>query len=831
MAPITSRASGIKSRFSKERATTNKYKTGNNVTQDSFLTKLTNHITTGSIGLIFLVCPIFFTGTTAQGIGFEKLTLFYFLTVIAAFSLIIGNLAKKQFVFKHSIFDWAILGVLVSIIISTVTSISAPESFWGAYGASHKGLGATLISILFFYTISNSLTIQKAKLYFWFLITSTILTIFYSALQLVGFFVLPFAFTHNAFFQPLGTFSALGIFLAAAVPLLTVTFTYFHKIHPNAPGYIAAAARSFIGYALFIGAVLLIVLGGFSPLIITAITSAIVIVFAFSQTVKTENIHLFTPVIIFLAMLSFLIMGKNFPIAVIELPTEISLSRTASWNIAKQALVENPLFGSGPSTFVYNFGQFKDASLNLTAAWSARFDTATGIWFEIATTLGILGVVVFLLLSIMSAIKISKIIISKNYSDDTRVIAIALFSALLSLFIGASFYAINIDLIILFILFLALTLGVAIASDEHTKKIQYLLPENNFSNNTVIIGSILIAIALMLSLFFGIKRYSADSTVFKALNTQNLEEKIALLEKAIKQNNNEHKYLIPLAQSYAQLGGQNLQSENKDVTINYFQTALKYADEAARQGHLNAGTIESTMTLYEDLASIDANLIPQLEKLYTTLGELEPVNPIIDIRIGKLIVTKAKSLQNEEEIKIALLDAIKYYDAAIAKKANLAAAYYLKSNIHEMLAETDKALENAKISSQLETNNVAYYFNTGRLLYNKGLATPSEITNTAEAPQINDDGDITPNTDDLTVQANTNNGKVGKNADIELAENIFKEILYYYPNYLDVKYSLAALYLSTGENANAKVLANSLLEVLQNEDQKNAIIEQFKEVL
>ena len=831
MSPITSRTPSIESRLSRKRTTTNKCKQAKNAIQDSFLTKLTNYITTGSISLIFLLCPIFFTGTTAQGIGFEKLTLFYFLTVIATFSLIIGNLAKKQFVFKHSIFGWAILGILISIIISTLTSINTSESFWGSYRAPHKGLGATLVFLLFFYTISNNLTIQKAKSYFWFLVTSIILTIFYSALQLIGFFVLPFAFTHNVLFQPLGTFSALGIFLSAAVPLLTIALAYFHKIHPNAPGYVAAAARSFIGYALFISAILLLVLGGFSPLIVTAIASAVVIIFAFSQTVKTKNIHLFIPVIIFLSVLSFLTIGKNFQANIIELPTEISLSRSASWNIAKQSLAENPLFGSGPSTFVYNFGQFKNASLNLTAAWNTRFNTSTGIWFEIMANLGILGILAFLLFGIACIIKLGKIIISKDYPDDTKIITMALFSAMLSLFIGASFYAVNIHFTIWFILIGALAIGMVIINDEKIKKIQYSFQEKNLNNSVIAVGTVLISIAFILSLFFGIKRYSAETIVLKALSSQDSEEKITMLKKVIKRNSSEHKYLIQLAQSYAQLGGQYLQSGDNDSAINYFQNALKYADKAVKQGQLNAETIESIAVLYEGLALVDANLIFQTEALYTKLGEIEPVNPAVDIKMGKLAVAKTKLLQDENDIKTALLDAIKYYDAAIAKKPNLATAYYLKSNAHERLSEIDKALESAKISSQLEPSNITYYFNIGRLLYNKGLATPSEITNTVEDPQIDDGGNIAPNTDNLTVQAQTNNDKTGKNANIELAETIFKELLYHYPGYLDVKYSLAALYLSTGENANAKLLVTSLLDTLQNEDQKNTIREQFKEVL
>ena len=72
---------------------------------------------------------------------------------------------------------------------------------------------------------------------------------------------------------------------------------------------------------------------------------------------------------------------------------------------------------------------------------------------------------------------------------------------------------------------------------------------------------------------------------------------------------------------------------------------------------------------------------------------------------------------------------------------------------------------------------------------------------------------------------------VNKNSDMVSAEQLFLSIIQNNPNHANAIYSLAVLYQKTGEIENAKIAAQSLLNVLQDESVKNTVRQQFKDIL
>lgn len=76
--------------------------------------------------------------------------------------------------------------------------------------------------------------------------------------------------------------------------------------------------------------------------------------------------------------------------------TEVRPSWSATRDVLKKSVKENPFLGSGPNTFSYNWMKFKPIAVNGTMFWNTRFSSGMGYLPSTAATSGILGASAFL---------------------------------------------------------------------------------------------------------------------------------------------------------------------------------------------------------------------------------------------------------------------------------------------------------------------------------------------------------------------------------------------------------------------------------------------------
>ena len=89
--------------------------------------KVIDYIIFGSISLIFLLCPLFFTGMVAGGVGFEKMMLLYFLVLIGIVSWVTKGVIEGELKIKRTPLDIPIVAIAIIFTISTFFSISKKE--------------------------------------------------------------------------------------------------------------------------------------------------------------------------------------------------------------------------------------------------------------------------------------------------------------------------------------------------------------------------------------------------------------------------------------------------------------------------------------------------------------------------------------------------------------------------------------------------------------------------------------------------------------------------------------------------------------------------------
>jgi len=790
-------------------------------------------IIVGSIALIFFLCPIFFTGLVAQGIGFEKMLLFYFLVLLGLVAWVTKGVVQGELNLKRTPLDWPVVALLIIYGVSTGFSISTKDSLIGTYGNSAKGFVAVLIFVLFYYLVVNNLNAQRIKIIFLSLISSVGLLVVYSLLQLANIFILPFDFTKTQNFNPLGSLSGLTTFLVIALPLLVIAVAQMKEILPKINNFLLYVIKIVFGIIIAGDLLILALLNGFTFWPIAIVSIVIVLMFFLAKIIKISNNNLLIPLTIFLALIILLVLG-NFNVASLNLPAEVSLSRSASWQIAKESIKENPLLGSGPSSFYYNFSKFRDVKFNASPLWNVNFESATGLIFELAATIGPIGAIIFIVI-LLIALSTSFLTIIKNDDKEISSILLGLFASLVSVILFIVLFSENNSLLLLCtIISIFATAAALVMYPEKFKNLK--LSFRSSAKYALALAAIFLSVSAGVVVLFtmGLKMYLADKYAKDSLLASDLTVKIADLDKAISLAPYQDVYYINNANNYMSLANQAATSgKGQSEVSSYLSKAIDLGKKAVEISPNRSSNNELLALIYENASFYTKGALDWAEKSYTKEIELDPNNPTPNFRLGLINMARANAESDPEEKKFYINEAIKKYDEAISKKSDLAAAYYGKAIANEKLGNTDKAIDELKKANLSSGDNIDYRFELGRLYFNRGVTQPN-LDQTASQQiaenEVNVDGATT--TDGVSVQPTQPTGAtVTRNNDINTAEQLFLSILTVNQNHANARYSLAVLYQKIGEKDKAKIMVESLMSIIQDQATKDAIRQQFQSLL
>jgi len=799
-------------------------------------TKVLDYIIVGIIAAIVFVLPIFFTGLAAQGLGFEKVTLFYFLVLIGVVAWVTKGAIQGELGIKRTPLDVPIIATAVVFAVSTALSISTKDSLVGGYGNSAKGLAAVLVFILFYYLVVNNLNTQRIKVVFWSLVASVSVLAVYSFLQLNAWYVLPFDFAQSRSFNPIGSLSNLTMFLVMGLPVLVVAVAQTRRIAPKLGKMPVIALKSVLGAVTLISLLVLAYLNGFTFWPVAIVGIVVVLMFFMSKLITISNNNLLIPLGVFLLLIIFLVLG-NFNFVNLNLPSEVSLSRGASWNIAKNSLAENPFFGSGPSTFYYDFSKFKSDSFNSSPLWNVRFDSASGALFELMSTVGGLGTLAVIVLGLIG-LSVSFLSLVKNSWKEVDSVLLGLFASFVTAILFGLLFSFNNSLILLSVIISILTVSVALI----------LYPEKFKTLNLSFRASAKYALALAAVFLFvsagvvvlftmGLKMYMADAYAKDAMLTGDLNKKISNLDRAIRLAPYQDTYYLNIANHYMAKANQAA-VQNKDqtkITSNLSQ-AIENGKQSVDINPNKASNRESLALVYENASFYTRGALEWAEQHYNKVIELDPKNPTPYLRIALVNMARANAEQNQSEKQYFINEAIKKYDEAIAKKSDMAAAHYGKAIAYEKLNKVDNAIDELKKARLAARNNVDYLFELGRLYFNRGVSQTSlnqEASEQIAERDINPDKEAGTTTEEqLSVEPEqASGGTMQRNQDINNSEQIFLSILSNNPNHANARYSLAVLYQKLGADQKARTQVQKLLNIVNNAQTRQAIQKQFSGIL
>ncbi len=686
-----------------------------------------------AISLIFYVLvfalPFFVLSLGQNFHSFGKAILIYSSVLVALLIWLVSKLKTGKLSIPKSPILLALLGVIVVWTVSSFLSLNIPLSLMGT---GHE-IGTTAFFLflglaLFFASIVFSDEV-KASIFYFLIFTSGFLVLLIQIAHTI--FNLPLPYLDSVLIGKTGNliggwndfgifFGFLGISALSLYELLSPKFSgeaSREKTKPVRTALLIYTILSFLILALVNFKVLSYIFG-FSVLVL--------LVYLFSRSFfdhheenhkKKESSPLFTSFFVLLAVF-MLIIASNFAsyfsayLGTASLDVRPSLETSAS--IARQVLSENPVFGSGPATFIYDWLALKPQAVNATLFWNSRFDAGISHLVTIFTTAGLLGglaVLVFYGAFISQGLK--AITYSQNHKIRTMLITSfigSLYLWTMTIFYSSGFFAYALAFI---------STGVFLGLLVHSGKTKTI--EISFLDNPKVgFLSTLITIILIISSLSGIylifQKTWASYAYAKGVETVNKEGNIDKAKeyflRAVSFDKQDF-YLrglteVNILEIQRVLNRTDLNPEEARAQ---FQTALgtaiQNAREATRVNNLDPLNWFQLARVYElivplkieraDEASIEANMEAQ---------KRSPFDPNVYLSSARVKIQSGK-----------IDEAREYIAKALGLKNDFAQAIFLLAQLENQSGNAEAAIFRLEQVATLAPNDVGVLFQLGLLQY------------------------------------------------------------------------------------------------------------------
>lgn len=744
-----------------------------------------------SLVALFFGLPLFFTGLTFQGISFEKQIYFYFWLLVGIVAWTSKSVVVGEMRIRRTPLDIPIGLFWLFYVLAAFFSVDRWHSFWGFFGDPSRGVISVTALVLVYYFLLSHFTPKRFYLMFWSFVLSGFLVIVWTLLVTMEIRFLPTVWERYAPMSLIGTISTLGVFLGFLAPLfLTALFMLWKsdslkkisRLVLTVLIFMGLVADLFLLLALYPFVVWIVILGGLS----------FFMVYILAQIVRPPEQWTWVPMIAFVLVLIFLMVGKISIVRDNLLPVEVMPGRSLSWQISKNAVKENFFTGVGPANYGYAFSMFRPEEYNLHALYTLRFYQGVGLFFEALPTIGAIGTVLFVLLW-LSYISVALYLLTRE-KQRNKVYSLGLLTVAVMFFLANFVSAINGSLLIIGALLASLALGVLLWESGSEKRYLQLSfkAAPKFALSLAFIFMVVSAGVAFVFVFMG-KVFIADVYAGKASRLSASgpnRDSIALLERSALAYPQEGRYYTRLGQEYMALANSEAGKTEGERNVDAIRFYVNQAVAASEQGKSlmpnDAMAVESLSLIYENASLYAGDALSKAEESYNRALELEPKNPLYFLKLGQIKKSSGDAKPEGQERDDFYKEASDFFQKSIDAKENLAVAHHNLSVTLSRLKEMDRAIESAQKTLLIENNNQSYKYNLGALY------------------QLRDaDGDK------------------------DRAEEIFKNILTVNDKLIDVRLSLGFLYEAQNKNDAAIAEYRKLLDILSDSSGDN--IEQTRD--
>lgn len=735
---------------------------------------------------VFLI-PLFFLALTRNVLGYAKQYLLLILTVLALATFLIKQLVEGKFVFRPINKKFYYFGFLIlfSFGLSVFLSLWQSASFWGLPLTISDGLVSLIVFLVFGFLIPQVIK-SREELFFMIklLLLSAGLVAILSLFQLYGVFLLPFDFAKVASFTLVGSIFGEAIFAAVLLPL--------------ALAFVFLSQKRWKIFLIAISALLFL-----NVLLVNSRDAWIVLMFSviisllFSTRAPDNKINWVWAgfLMLFLICSLFFIFSKaplpGFPIS----PLEVTLSSGSEYFILSKIFgqgTKSAIFGTGPSTFVFDYSQFRSPTLNQSIFWGTRFAQGNSTFLDWVATKGILGGLSLVLLWVLVIFVGFKKLIKEKLDKISWTAFLGLFSALFGLIVAHFIYPLSFSLLFLFWVLLGVFLAMMVPKIKANRKMTSTL------NAGFSIGLIVVLVLGLGLLFAQGQRYLAEVKYFNGLEASaegRTNKAISELNLAVKINPQMDDYWRDLAQIYLsqadslskdkELAGQ----EKRDAIQEVLGHGIDSLNEAIEIAPFNVANWNVRGFYYRNLIGVEGAGQLAVEA-YKKAIALEPNSPFSYGELGRVNILMAQHYaeQNNQQLaQQALKDAKSNLTQAVGLKPDYAPAHYLMAVVYDQQGQLDEAIANLENTQLISSQDIGVTFQLGLLYWRAGQA--------------------------------------------EKAKEEFERALELNPSYSNAKYMLALIYNMRGQIDEAKKLFEQVLELNPDSEHLKEILENINQGL
>jgi tetratricopeptide (TPR) repeat protein len=688
---------------------------------------------------IALLLPLWLCPATLDILELNKQTLLVIVSLVAGIAWMGKALVERSFTLHRSWLYLVTLFFLVGYAIAAWFSSDHYLSIVGNVGQMQWSFMTIAAFVLLFFVMVNRYRTSGHvyDLVLWFLLGSS-LSGLYGLLQMGGLFILShWSATAVATFNSIGTVNALGVYMIIPTVIaasLTVLGCRDATCVLARNHWIATFWKYVIWASLGIGIISAVLIDFWVIWAGLLFGMVLLVVIPFLRTRKFGHpVTFMVPTVI--AFISIVLLLFQTPFNV-HLPSEVAPSARHTWQIAQQVLRDDPLFGSGPGTWMYDYAKYRSLNVNLSQFWNVRFERGISAFLTMLATLGLVGTTLWLLLVVSGMTKSASHLVHERNDDRWQAYLTVFVGWMTTVFI-AFLYNYNIAHHAAFWFLLGL-LGI-------------LVSEGSFHWNAERSPRIFTAlsVAFMVLVIAGVslawiagQRFVADVHYSRAVTAfqrgQDIQRSIDELHTAVALNHLNDAYVRNLAQALLVKAGNLLSGGQPDRETSkaihaLVEEAVRVAKEATVLAPANVDNWANLASVYQSITSLTPGADELAIQGFRDALIREPNNPVYLNEVGKMYVLRSDAHRTllsspdakaraaaEANVKQELEKAAEYFNQSITVKADYAEAHFNLGLVYERQGRMHDAV--AKLEQVLRANpqNVGVAFQLATLYYRVG---------------------------------------------------------------------------------------------------------------
>ena len=690
--------------------------------------------------MLFFGVPLFFVSVTYQGIAFEKQYYFYAWTFLGIVAIVVRGMLGAQTIVRRTPLDIPLAVLWCAVAISTVFSVDRYHSVFGFLGTPVAGVVSLTALIAAYYMIVSTVTRWRVMALWWAVVASGALVTIWSFLVVMRMVSQKWlAVVPNSL---AGNFSGLALYMAMLLPFFILTPFVIKAKYPKITMAIAAVLT-------VVNCVTLSAFYGYVQWYVVIGIMGLLVVFAISRLLPSIQKSAGATIGVFLVLIFLFLWGQPL-VSRVTIPPEPMLTPALSWAVAKGALTQRPLTGSGPGMYAHAFSLHAPQELNKDGNYDTRAFTGRGMIADGIATVGVIGVIAVCIVLFTYIGTIWTTIVRDKNDDATYVAALGFFIASLMAVVYSALWAIDGMIIIYGAILAAACVGsIYVASGDRSAKLWSLTFTS--SPQHALSFAFLSIVAAVLALFGFVtlgKMFMADVYVRNAIAQYQRDDGnggMAFFQKAAHLNSREGRYYTLVAQYGLEQATREASKPTDQQNRDAIATSITTAAGAARLGadlmpndvlaHEVKGLVLENSGGYVQGAANEAMAA------YQRASALEPRNPQLDLAIGRMYLAQTQAMtgeQAEQERKTAVENAKKYFETAKDKTtftygndtvSLLAPAHYYRAIVDEALGDMNGAIDAMKTalavsqatttatsSPTAQTQQINYAFHLSRML-------------------------------------------------------------------------------------------------------------------